>query len=46
MKSCEYTKNMDNRSLKDIARDAAIQVKELFDRLVKEQKEKNDQDTV
>lgn len=37
---------MDNRSLKDIARDAAIQVKELFDRLVKEQKEKNDQDTV
>ena len=46
MKACEYTKNMDNRSLKDIARDAAIQVKELFDRLVKEQKEKNDQDTV
>ena len=38
--------DMENRSPEDIARDAAMQINALFDRLVKEQKEKNDQDTV
>lgn len=38
--------DMDNRSPEDIARDAAMQIKMLFDHLIREQKEKNDQNTV
>ena len=38
--------DMENRSPEDIARDAAMQINALFDRLVKEQKEKNDQDAI
>ena len=38
--------DMENRSPEDIARDAVMQINGLFDRLIKEQEEKNDQNTV
>ncbi|SDL76623.1 hypothetical protein SAMN04487833_1314 [Sarcina sp. DSM 11001] len=38
--------DMENRSPEDIARDAALQINALFDRLIKEQEEKDDQNTV
>ena len=38
--------NMEKRSPEDIAKDAAMQIVELFDQLVKEKKEKDDQNTV
>ena len=38
--------DMENRSPEDIARDAALQINALFDRLIKEKKEKNDQNAV
>lgn len=38
--------DMENRSPEDIAKDAALQIGELFDRLVKEQKEKDDKNTI
>ena len=38
--------DMENRSPEEIAKDAAKQIGALFDRLIKEQKEKDDQNTV
>lgn len=38
--------DMENRSPENIARDAALQINALFDRLIKEQKEKDDQNIV
>ena len=38
--------DMENRSPEDIAKDAALQIGELFDRLVKEQNEKDDKNTI
>lgn len=38
--------DMDNRSPEDIARDAVMQINSLFDQLIKERKENNDQNTV
>ena len=35
--------DMENRSPEEIARDAVMQINALFDRLIKEQQEKNDQ---
>ena len=38
--------DMENRSPEEIARDAVMQINALFDRLIKEQEEKDDQNTV
>lgn len=38
--------DIENRSPEEIAKDAALQIGALFDRLIKEQKEKDDQNTV
>ena len=38
--------DMENRSPEEIARDAVMQINALFDRLIKEQQEKDDQNTV
>ena len=38
--------DMENRTPEEIAKDAALQIGALFDRLIKEQKEKDDQNTV
>ena len=38
--------DMENRSSEEIARDAVMQINALFDRLIKEQQEKDDQNTV
>ena len=38
--------DMENRSPEEIAKDAALQIGALFDRLIKEQQEKDDQNTV
>ena len=38
--------DMENRSPEEIARDAALQIGALFDRLIKEKKEKDDKNTV
>ena len=38
--------DMENRSPEEIARDAVMQINALFDRLIKEQKEKDDQNIV
>ena len=35
--------DMENRSSEEIARDAVMQINALFDRLIKEQQEKDDQ---
>lgn len=37
---------MENRSPEEIARDAVMQINALFDRLIKEQQKKDDQNTV
>ena len=37
---------MENRSPEEIARDAVMQINALFDRLIKEQKKKDDQNIV
>ena len=37
--------DMENRSPEEIARDAVMQINALFDRLIKEQQEKDDQNT-
>ena len=38
--------DMENRSPEEIARDAVMQINALFDRLIKEQKKKDDQNIV
>ena len=38
--------DMENRSPEEIARDAVMQINALFDRLIKEQQKKDDQNTV
>ena len=38
--------DMENRSPQEIARDAVMQINALFDRLIKEQQKKDDQNTV
>ena len=38
--------DMENRAPEEIAKDAAMQIGALFDRLIREQKEKDDQNTV
>jgi hypothetical protein len=38
--------DMENRSSEEIARDAVMQINAPFDRLIKEQQEKDDQNTV
>ena len=38
--------DMENRSPEEIARDAALQINALFEKLVKEQKNKDDKDVV
>lgn len=38
--------DMKNRSPEEIARDAVMQINALFDRLIKEQQKKDDQNTV
>ena len=38
--------DMENRTPKEIAKDAALQIGALFDRLIKEQLEKDDQNIV
>ena len=38
--------DMENRSSEEIARDAVLQINALFDRLIKEKQEKDDQNTV
>ena len=38
--------DMENRSSEEIARDAVMQINALFDRLIKEQQKKDDQNTV
>ena len=38
--------DMENRSSEEIARDAVMQINALFDRLIKEQKKKDDQNIV
>ena len=38
--------DMENRTLEEIAKDAALQIGALFDRLIKEQQEKDDQNIV
>ena len=38
--------DMENRTPKEIAKDAALQIGALFDRLIKEQQEKDDQNIV
>ena len=38
--------DMENRSSEEIARDAVMQINALFNRLIKEQQEKDDQNTV
>lgn len=38
--------NMENRSAEDIARDAVLQINDLFERLIKEQEEKDDKNTL
>lgn len=38
--------DMENRSPEEIARDAVMQINALFDRLIKGQQEKDDQNTV
>ena len=38
--------DMENRSPEEIAMDAVMQINALFDRLIKEQQEKDDQNTV
>ena len=37
---------MENRTPEEIAKDAALQIGALFDRLIKEQQKKDDQNTV
>ena len=37
--------DMENRSSEEIARDAVMQINALFDRLIKEQQEKDDQNS-
>ena len=38
--------DMENRTPEEIAKDAALQIGALFDRLIKEQQEKDDQNNV
>lgn len=38
--------DMENRSPEEIARDAVMQINALFDRLIKEQQKKDEQNTV
>ena len=42
----EVEVDMENRSSEEIARDAVMQINALFDRLIKEQQKKDDQNTV
>ena len=38
--------DMDKRSPEDIAKDAVMQINDLFDRLIKERKEKDDKNSI